>query len=131
MHNEHREEPGVPVRRWTVTERQLAGVGPAALLVHAAGVRQVAAAAPPQSHGAMGAVHTAEREARRVRGEVGVDQRAAAGEDGGTAGAGDGPPPASSSISSAARPAALLAVVPALESSVALSGLAAVEEDAV
>lgn len=67
MHDEHWEEPGVRVSRWTLTERQLAGGGAAALLVHAAGVRQVAAAAPPQRHGAVGAVHAAEREAGRVR----------------------------------------------------------------
>ena len=72
MHDEHREEAGVPIGGRTVAEGQLAGIRPAARLLHAAGVRQVAAAAPPQSHGAVGAVHAAEREAGGVRGEVGV-----------------------------------------------------------
>lgn len=79
VHDENREEAGVPVSRWTVAERQPAGVGPPALLVAAAGVRQAAAVAPPQRHRAVGPVHAAERESRRVRGEV------PAGEDGGAA----------------------------------------------
>ena len=78
MHDENGKEPRISICRWTVTERQLAGVGAAALLFHTAGVRQVAAAAPPERHRAVGAVHAAERESGRVRGEVGLEEGSAA-----------------------------------------------------
>lgn len=83
MYNEDWEEAGVLVVWWTVIKRKLTGVRPAALFIGAAALCKCTTAAPPQSHGAPGAIHTAQREVRGVQGQTGVE--GVAGEDGGTA----------------------------------------------
>lgn len=136
MHDKNREEAGISVRWWALIERQLAGVRPGALLVHACiRIGEVAAATPPQGYSAVGAVHAAQRETGRVQGEVGVKEASAAGEDGGATGAGDGPPPLAASVSLSAGLATLLAVLLLLllllQSAVGLGSLRVLKEDAV